>query len=159
MYSSQLWNLTNSLPLQTADSSPGYFDIRFDSRIPEKMRIELCRFINWVEGNYKLPIPLWVDFEYKHYLIDRGGKRVGFLFYWVDFSDNPDFENADNIPQILLPVRTEHSSTEEILSSFIEAITCYFAWICGIIDEAYTPNTDEVEEILQAYLKWESHCS
>ena len=58
----------------------------------------------------------------------------------------------DDIPLIRLPVRTEHSTIEEILSSFIEAITDYYAWLCNEMYEGYTPNEDDVEEILQAYL-------
>ena len=49
-------------------------------------------------------------------------------------------------------MRTEHSTMEEILTSFIEAITDYYAWLCNEMYEGYTPNEDEVEEILQAYL-------
>lgn len=41
---------------------------------------------------------------------------------------------------------------EEILASFIEAVSCYFAWLAGEICEEYSPGEDEVEEILQAYL-------
>ena len=81
------------------------------------------------------------------------GKQVGYLFYWSDFDTCPIFENIDNIPEIRLPVRTEKSTMEEILTSFIEAITCYFAWICNEISENYVPNEKEVEEILQEYLK------
>ena len=42
---------------------------------------------------------------------------------------------------------------EEILTSFIEAIMCYYAWICNEIDDSYEPNEAEVEEILQEYLR------
>ena len=76
-------------------------------------------------------------------------------FYWSDFDTYPIFENIDNIPEIRLPVRTEKSTMEEILTSLIEAITCYFAWICNEISESYIPNEEEVEEILQEYLKVE----
>ena len=105
-----------------------------------------------MENNYRIPITLWVDFEYNHYLISRSGKRVGYLFYWADFSSYPTFSRCEDIPEIRLPVRTEHSTIEEILTSFIEAITDYYAWLCNEIYEGYTPNEDEVEEILQAYL-------
>ena len=77
---------------------------------------------------------------------------VGYLFYWADFSSYPTFSNCEDIPEIRLPVRTEHSTMEEILTSFIEAITDYYAWLGNEMYEGYTPNEDEVEEILQAYL-------
>lgn len=115
---------------------------------------ELRAFVRWVESNFNIPVTLWVDFEYKHYLIKKDGKRVGYLFYWKDFSSHPVFDNKDDIPQIRLPVRTEHSSTEEILGSFIEAITDYFAWICNDITSGFVPNEDDVDDILQEYLNF-----
>ena len=36
---------------------------------------------------------------------------------------------------------------EEILGSFVEAVTCYFAWLCNEITEDYLPNEKDVEEI------------
>ena len=53
---------------------------------------------------------------------------------------------------IELPVRTEHYRIEEILRSFIEAISHYFAWLTNQLDESFQPDEDEVEKILQAYL-------
>ncbi len=76
------------------------------------------------------------------------------MFYWVDFNTYPVFNNRDDIPQIRLPVRTEHSTIDEILTSFIEAITNYYAWICNEMSEGYKIDEGEVEEILQAYLSF-----
>ena len=53
------------------------FSIGFDKRIPQDVQDELLSFVNWLERNYQIPITLWVDFEYKHYLISRNKKRVG----------------------------------------------------------------------------------
>lgn len=152
MNANNIWIKAKGIQIQTSPDIAGNFDIGFDDQIPESIRAELKRFICWVEDNFNVPVTLWVDFEYKHYLIDRNKKRVGFLFYWADFSSYPVFENGDNIPTIQLPVRTEHSTIEEILASFIEAITCYFAWISNVIVEGYTPDENDAEEILQAYL-------
>jgi len=116
------------------------------------MKNELRSFVNWIEDNCVIPITLWVDFEYKHYLIRQDGMRVGYLFYWSDFSSYPVFENKDDIPEIRLPVRTEHSTLEEILTSFIEAVYDYYAWICNELVESYMPNEDVIEEILLKYL-------
>lgn len=149
-----IWLAAQKVIIHTADDITGNFDIGFDECIPEETRAELRSFMNWVEDNYHLPVTLWVDFEYKHYLIRRNGKRAGYLFYWSDFSTYPNFENIQDIPQIRLPVRMEHSTMEEILSSFIEAICCYFAWICNTISVGYMPDESDVEEILQAYLKF-----
>ena len=64
------------------------------------------------------------------------------------------FENQDDIPAIRLPVRTEHSTIEEIITSFIEAITDYYAWLCNELDEGYVADENDVEEILQTYLQY-----
>ena len=153
MNSSNIWCKSKQVTIQTSKDITGNFDIGFDNEIPEITKNELKKFVSWVEKNFNIPITLWVDFEYKHYLKDRQGKTVGYLFYWSDFNNYPNFENIDDIPEIRLPVRTEHSTIEEILTSFIEAITCYFAWICNEISENYVPDEKVVEEILQEYLK------
>ena len=152
MTENSVWTKAQTLELIVSEGITPEFDIGFDNRISKKVEQELRAFVNWVGQNYRIPITLWVDFEYKHYLISRSGKRVGYLFYWADFSSYPEFHNVEDIPQIRLPVRTEHSTIEEILASFIEAITDYYAWLCNEICEGYKPNEDDVEEILQAYL-------
>lgn len=152
MTESSVWEKAQTLELRVAESILPEFSIGFDKRITKEVETELRSFVTWMESNYRIPITLWVDFEYNHYLLSRSGKRVGYLFYWADFSSYPVFDNAEDIPQIRLPVRTEHSTLEEILTSFIEAITDYYAWLCNEIYEGYTPDRDDVEEILQAYL-------
>lgn len=148
-----VWKRTQNAELRVSENILPGFDIGFDKRISKEVEDELRTFVKWVENNYRVPITLWVDFEYNHYLVSRKGKRVGYLFYWSDFSSYPFFDNKDDIPQIRLPVRTEHSTVEEILSSFIEAITDYYAWICNEIEE-YTSDKSETEEILQKYLNF-----
>lgn len=152
-----IWHRASRIRIQTSPDIHGNFDVGFDDRIPESTRAELKRFIGWVEDYFHMPVTLWVDFEYKHYLLDRSRKRAGYLFYWADFSSYPVFENADDIPMIRLPVRTEHSTIKEILTSFIEAITCYYAWLTNTISDGYTPDDKDVEEILQAYLSARSY--
>ena len=120
---------------------------------PDTTQAELLAFVEWIESNFRIPITFWVDFDYKHYLIRRDGKRVGYLFYWSDFDSYPVFDNPADIPELRLPVREEHWTIEEILTSFIEAIMCYYAWICNEIDDSYEPTEAEVEEILQEYLR------
>ena len=108
-------------------------------------------FVYWVEDHFSIPVTLWVDFKYNHYLINQAGKRVGYQFYWVDFADYPVFTNPDDIPVIELPVRLEHQALDQILSAFIEAISKYFAWLTNTED--YTPNPGDIQEVLQAYLQ------
>ncbi|MBQ3547226.1 MAG: hypothetical protein IJA44_01970 [Clostridia bacterium] len=153
MKSQNVWDKAQSVKLNVTENISPLFNICFDKKIPQDIKNELISFVNWVENNYSIPITLWVDFEYKHYLIRRDGKRVGYLFYWSDFSDYPNFDNENDIPYIRLPVRTEQWSIEEILTSFIEAIFDYYAWICNEIHEDYILNENNIEEVLQKYLR------
>lgn len=149
------WYSAKSVHLEVAPHICAGFDISFDLEIPEKVKAELRRFVEWVESNFNMPITLWVDFEYKHYLLSREKKRVGYLFYWSDFSSYPVFDQEDEVPVIRLPVRTEHFTMEEVLTSFIEAITCYFIWLTNPLGpgDHDMPNEDDVEDILNEYLK------
>ncbi len=156
MTNQNTWDKAQSVKLNVAKNISPVFNIYFDKKIPQETQNELLRFVNWVENNYAIPITLWVDFEYKHYLIRRDGKRVGYLFYWSDFSDYPNFNNENDIPYIRLPVRTDQSSIEEILFSLIEAIFDYYAWICNEIHEDYIINETDAEEILQKYLQFKN---
>ena len=148
-----IWEEARKLDIQTSEDIVGGFSIGFDKKIPEEVKDALIRFVYWVEDNYCLPVTLWVDFKYNHYLVNKEKQRVGYKFYWVDFDTFPVFDNWDNLPVIELPVRTEYYTLEEILASFIEAITLYFAWLTNTITEDYEPDTEMVEEILQTYLK------
>ena len=152
MNKNNVWYLAKDIHLNVSPDIPKDFCFGFDDRISGDIRSELVDFVIWVEANFNIPICLWVDFEYKHYLMTRSKKRAGFLFYWSDFADYPNFNNISDIPRIKLPVRTEYWTTEEILVSFIEAITCYFAWITNTHTENYSPDDETVEEILQEYL-------
>lgn len=152
MTDNHLWNRAKSLQIQTGPDIVGNFDVGFDARIPEETKDALMRFVYWVEDNFYLPVTLWVDFKYNHYLIDRRGNRVGYRFYWADFATYPVFDDPDDIPVIELPVRTEHWTMEEILASFIEAISQYYAWLANSITDGTKPDEREMEEVLQAYL-------
>ncbi len=146
-----IWEKAQTVQLKVSDNIQPGFSIGFDKRIEPETKTELCEFVSWVESKYRQPVTLWVDFEYRHYLIRRDGKRVGFLFYWSDFTDYPVFANPDDIPLIRLPVRTERSSIDDILGSFIEAISMYYAWICNEIQD-YQQNDDDVDRILEDYI-------
>ena len=153
MRENHLWNRAKEVLIRTSPDIVGNFDIGFDSRIPEKTKDELMKFVYWVEDHFNLPVTLWVDFKYNHYLIDRDGKRVGYRFYWSDFLSYPAFDNPDDIPVIELPVRMDYWTMEEILVSFIEAISEYFAWLTNTITKVTQPDESEVEEVLQAHLQ------
>jgi hypothetical protein len=110
------------------------------------------KFVYWVEDNYPVPVTLWVDFKYNHYLMTRDKKRVGYLFYWVDFENYPVLEKEEDIPVIELPVRTENWTMKEILGSFIEGITEYYIWLANAQGTGVDPEEALTEEILRKYL-------
>ena len=151
--SNNVWWRAQRGELRVSCDMRGEINIGFDRKIPEYTKEELKKFVRWAESRFHFPIDLWVDFEYRHYLVSRDGRRVGFLFYWTDFSEDLSFDKVEDIPMIRLPVRTERSSMEEVLTSFIEAVTCYFAWIVNEMCEGYTPSEEDVGEILRAYLR------
>ncbi|MBQ7344746.1 MAG: hypothetical protein IJW45_01620 [Oscillospiraceae bacterium] len=152
MRADHLWERAKNVVIRTGPEITGGFDIGFDDKIPAQVREEITSFVRWVEGNFSIPVTLWVDLEYKHYLISRDKRHVGYLFYWADHKDYPEFLDKEDIPEIRLPVRTERWTIEEILTSFIEAISMYFYWILNEIDQFDSPDEDEVEEVLRAYL-------
>lgn len=152
MRDSHLWKRAKEVKIRTTSDIVGNFDVGFDDKIPEETKDALMKFVYWVEDNFYLPVTLWVDFKYNHYLIDRAGKRVGYRFYWADFAEYPVFDNPDDIPVIELPVRMEHWTLEEILTSFIEAISQYYTWLMNGSVKDYIGDETEVDEVLQAYL-------
>lgn len=108
MAENNVWRKAQSLQWKVSEHITPGFDIGFDQQIPADTQNELRLFVKWVEQDYRIPITLWVDFEYKHYWVRRDGKRVGYLFYWSDISSYPVFDCKEDIPVIRLPVRTEH---------------------------------------------------
>jgi len=147
-----IWEQAKELKIRTSQEIVGNFSIGFDPQIPEETKDALIRFVYWVEDNYALPVTLWVDFKYRHYLLSRDKRRVGYRFYWADFTTFPVFEREADIPVLELPVRTEHWTMEEILASFIEGITRYYVWLSHGDVAAWKPDEALTEEILQAYL-------
>ena len=149
MRENHLWNRAKELHIETSADIVGGFDVGFDERIPEKTKDALMGFVYWVEDHFSMPVTLWVDFKYNHYLMSPEGKRVGHRFYWVDFTTFPRFENEADLPVIESAVRTEHRAVEEMLLDFIRGICQYFSWLQGnepAVDEA------EAQEVLEAYL-------
>ena len=153
MRENHLWNRAKNAPIQVGAAIAGDFDIGFDDRIPEETRQALLRFICWVEEHFSLPVTLWVDFKYNHYLLDKNKQRVPYKFYWVDFENYPVFLKEEDIPVIELAARTEHTSAEQLLSNFASAITHYFAWLNNAYLKGFIPDEADVESILCRYFK------
>lgn len=146
-----LWENAKQLSIRTGSRIVGGFDIGFDRRIPKETVDELMGFAYWVEDRYAMPITLWVDFQYKHYLLDPDRKRVAYRFYRVDYESLESFDRFEDIPVIELAVRCEKRSMDAVLFSFTEALTCYFAWLSGEKMDTFRPDPQLAEEILQLY--------
>lgn len=151
MTENHLWNRAKTLEIQTGPEIVGGFSLGFDDRIPEETRAELTRFAYWVEDHFAVPVTLWVDFKYNHYLIDRNGKRAGYRFWWADWENYPLMEKEADIPVIELAVRTEHSDLKAVLRSFAEAISLYDVWLSGGNPGNCEPAQEETDAVLKAY--------
>ena len=152
MLENHFWSQASAVNIQTGSQITGGFDVGFDSKIPEETKDAIMDFAYWVEDHFSLPVTLWVDLKYNHYLVTESGKRVAYKFYWADFQNYPVFENPDDIPVIELAVRTEKQSIKDILQAFIEAISMYFAWLSN----REITVCEQTAQILQAYFKKEN---
>ena len=126
-----IWNQAKELNIQTSADITGGFSISFDSKIDEATRDLLMDFAYWAEDNYHMPVTLWVDFKYRHYLLDDNRKPVPYRFYSVPFCTFPVFDNWDDLPVIHLAARRERRTGEEIILAFIRAVTEYYRWLSG----------------------------
>ena len=153
MQDNHLWKRAEALEIRVGPEITGGFDVGFDEGIPEETKDFLMHFLYWVEDRFSMPVTLWIDMKYKHYLLDPQGKRVRCRFYWAEFQNYPVFENPDDIPVIELPVRVERASREEILRALIEGISRYYTWLFNHISRDWTPDPAETEAVLQAYLQ------
>lgn len=151
MTDNHLWNRAKTLEIQTGPEIVGGFSLGFDNRIPEETRAELTRFAYWVEDHFSVPVTLWVDFKYNHYLIGRDGKRAGYRFWWIDWDSYPVMEREADIPVIELAARTEHSDRKTVLCAFAEAVSLYYMWLAGMDPGAYVPDQKETDAVLEAY--------
>ena len=151
MEKNNLWEQAKLLDIQTGEDIVGGFSVGFDKAVDEQTKDALMRFAYWVEDHYALPVTLWVDCKYRHYLVNNNKPRVGYRFYWVDFDTYPVFEREEDIPVIELAVRTDKRSIEDVLRSFAEAITLYYTWLAGQMREGVTPDQNLAQSILQEY--------
>ena len=108
-------------------------------------------FLYWVEDHYPVPVTLWVDFKHKHYLLDENKKRTPYRFYWVDYESLANFDSFDDIPVIELAARGEKQTLNVLLSSLIDAISHYYAWLSGEDMKKFQPDQALTEEILRKY--------
>lgn len=148
-----IWNEAKNIELKVSNDINGGFDIVIEKEVDEELSKELVKFLGWVEENYKVQIMVLIDFVNKYYVLDNNKNRSGYLFYYEDFENYPEFNNVEHLPYAIIPCRgyKEKWSLEEILCSVIQALTDYFAWM---LHKEYSEEDVDgtVEEILAAYM-------
>ena len=69
MTKNSIWEKAQTLKLQVSENILPGFDIGFDKRMPKEIEKELRSFVSWVESNYRIPVTLYVDFEYNQLIV------------------------------------------------------------------------------------------
>jgi len=130
-------------------------DFGFDREIPEEDRERYRTFFAWAEEHFVFPITLWIDLRYRHYLLSREKKHVGYNIYFNPDIPLQDVTDAADIPVADVPVRREKWYFDEIMYSLIECITEYHLCLLGRGDEDindYAADTQEILDLYRAYL-------
>ena len=146
-----LWEKAKLISVKSGSEIVGGFDVGFDKEIGEETQNVLMDFLYWVEDHYPVPVTLWVDFKHKHYLLDENKKWTPYRFYWVDYESLANFDSFDDIPVIELAARGEKQTLNVLLSSLIDAISHYYAWLSGEDMKNFQPDKALAEEILRNY--------
>ena len=76
------------------------FIVETNGDIDRKVKQNLLNFMDFIESEYSLKTPLHIEFFNKDYLIDRTGKKAGYIFYWPDFKKYPNIYSEDEFPSI-----------------------------------------------------------
>ena len=149
----KIWQEIKNLQIKTSDDVVTGLDYKYDKSINDETVLELEKFNAYLLKKYQFPICLVIDFVDKYYLVTPENRQSGYIFSYDDVTTYPDFSNIQFYPYVKLPVKgyNEKWTKEEILSSYIEAITDYFAWLLGKINEEYY-DEEEIYEILDEYL-------
>jgi len=150
-----VWLESKNIQLNISSNIKSGFDYGFDKGIKKDVKSEMLSFMKWIEITYSVPITIWIDFQYKNYLLTRTKKRVGFRFYWNDFVDYPSFYNSTEIPIIELAVKADSWKLDEILTSFIEAMTYYYCWLLNI--DFIDCDLEFADSILEEYKKYKNN--
>ncbi len=149
-----IWKQAQEVKLNLSSNIESGFDINFGKGVSEELASELIKFTEWVQDNYNVPIIVLIDFVNKNYVLNEEKKRCGYLLYYVDFENYPEFNNLEEVPYMVVPVKgyNEKWSLKDILGSFVEGMTDYFLWILN--KEASEEEFEAtVQEILDEYFK------
>ena len=148
-----IWKEAKTVNLNIVFECEYNFIVENKGDIDKEVKQNLLNFMTFIEEEYSLKTPLNIEYINKDYLLDRTGKKVGYIFYWSDFKNYPNIYSEDELPNIELPVSKGKWSVDEILTSFIEALSMYYAWCLNIMHDNYEIDKSLVDVILKEYRK------
>ena len=146
-----LWALVKNRDWPVVPGVRREIDFGFDREIGEEYRERFRDFIAWAEAHFVFPVTLWIDFRYRHYLVNREHRRMGYIIYFKPDVRPEMLTDEDDMPVADVPVRREHWLFDEILYSLIECITEYYLWLLDRQTESVNDHADDVLEILNLY--------
>ena len=146
-----LWALVKNRDWPVVPGVRREIDFGFDREIGEEYRERFRDFIAWAEAHFVFPVTLWIDFRYRHYLVSREHRRMGYIIYFKPDARPEMLTDEDDMPVADVPVRREHWLFDEILYSLIECITEYYLWLLDRQAESVNDHADDVLEILNLY--------
>ena len=146
-----LWALVKNRDWPVVPGVRREIDFGFDREIGEEYRERFRDFIAWAEAHFVFPVTLWIDFRYRHYLVNREHRRMGYIIYFKPDVRPEMLTDEDDMPVADVPVRREHWLFDEILYSLIECITEYYLWLLDRQAESVNDHADDVLEILNLY--------
>ena len=146
-----LWALVKNRDWPVVPGVRREIDFGFDREIGEEYRERFRDFIAWAEAHFVFPVTLWIDFRYRHYLVNREHRRMGYIIYFKPDVRPEELSDEDDMPVADIPVRREHWLFDEILYSLIECITEYYLWLLDRQAESVNDHADDMLEILSLY--------
>ena len=76
-----IWKEAKKAHLNIAFECSYKFIVEINGNIDREVKRNLLNFMDFIESEYSLKTPLHIAFFNKDHLIDRTGKKVGYIFY------------------------------------------------------------------------------
>ncbi len=148
----KIWNKTQDIKLDVKlDEKPGFY-MWYEDEVDKDTKDALDEFVNWVFNNYNVTTPVYINCVNKDYVTyENDDNEQGYIFNWYTTKKVETIDNIDDCPDILLPVKIGEWEFEDILRSLVEAITLYFAWCLNELNDNFTVDEEEVQEIIDKY--------
>ncbi len=125
--------------------------------VPENFRSLIQCFIRFTAVKYRVLESIWIDFENKQYFFDKNRKRISFQCRWSDVVDYRTANPRDNYPYFCFAAKQGYYSYNDMLRSLTEILFIYKAHILGIYSPDFTPNIEDVEDVLADFFSSEDY--